>query len=85
MTWAIQIKYDADQDDVGSISATWTDQIYGDFTYPCRIKASQSEVTIFITDAIAARDTWQGKQLASVNKAAIVLDQINALDPKVGA
>ncbi len=85
MEWEIKIKFDDDQIDVGSISLTWSDPTYGNFTHSGRIKANQEGATVFITAAIAARDVWQDKQLENSNKAAWVLDQINALDPKAGA
>ncbi|MCK5611827.1 hypothetical protein KAR91_58700 [Candidatus Pacearchaeota archaeon] len=85
MTWEIQIRYDADQDDVGSISATWTDQEYGDFTFSDRIKSNQTGANAFIAEAIAARDVWQVKQAASAVGVVWVLGQINTTDPKVGA
>lgn len=83
MTWTIKIRYDADQDDVGSISATWTEQEDVDFTYSDRIKSNQAGANAFIAEAIAARDVWQDKQLENVNKAAWVLGQINTVDPQV--
>ena len=85
MTWTIQIKYDADQDDVGRISATWTDQTYGDFTVSDRIKSNQAGATAFINQAIDARDAWQVKQAAAAIGVTWVLGQINTADPKVGA
>ena len=85
MTWTIQIQYDADQDDVGSISATWPDPMYGDFTFSQRIKSNQAGANAFIAEAIIARNAWQTKQAASVTGVTWVLGQINAADPQVGA
>ena len=84
MTWAIKIKYDADQDDVGSISATWADPIYGDFTWSDRIKSNAAGANAFIVKAIAARDAWQIKQDASITGINWVLGQINSADQQVG-
>ena len=85
MTWAIQIKYDADQDDVGSIDAIWTDPTHGEFTVSDRIKSNQAGATAFIDQAISARDTWQVKRAAAAVGVSWVLGQINAADPKAGA
>jgi len=86
MTWAITVQYDTDQNDVGSVAATWTDPNlgYGVFTYSERIKATAAGVNAFVANAIAARDTWQTKQQANLSGAAVVLNKINAADPKVG-
>ena len=84
MTWEIQIKYDADQDDVGGISATWTDATYGEFTHSNRIKANQAGANIFIAEAIAARNIWQTKQADAATDVGWVLSQINIDDPQIG-
>ena len=84
MTWEMKVNYDLDQDDVGTINATWTDPNldYGIFTYSKRIKANAAGGNIFIAEAIKARDTWQIKQQANIAGAAWALNKINLSDPK---
>ena len=86
MTWQISVQYDADQDDVGTVSGTWTDPnpAYGVFTYSKRIEANAAGVNAFVAKAIATRDAWQIKQQANITGAAFVLNKINLADPKAG-
>ena len=78
--WTIKVKYDADSNDVGTVTASWTE---GEelFTYPARCKAN---VDAFIANAITARNTWQTKEAANESGAAFVLNKINAADPQAG-
>ena len=86
MTWAISLNYDLDQDDVGTINATWTDPNpnYGIFTYSKRIKANAAGGNAFVAEAIVARDVWQIKQQANIAGAVWALNKINLSDPKAG-
>ena len=83
--WKISVQYDADQNDVGTVSGTWTDPNldYGIFTFSKRIKATTAGVNSFVAEAIAARNVWQVKQEANVAGAIFVLNKINTTDPKV--
>jgi len=83
MTWGIIVNYDADQDNVGTINATWTDLVFGVFTYSKRIKANVAGGNAFIAEAIFARDAWQVKQQANIAGAAWALNKINLTDPKM--
>ena len=84
--WEITVQYDADQDDVGTVSGTWTDPnpALGVFTYSKRIKASVAGADAFVAEVIAARNAWQVKQQANITGAAFVLGKINLADPKAG-
>lgn len=86
MTWQISVQFDADQTDVGSVTGTWTDPLptLGVFTHSMRVKANLAGLNSFIAAAIAARNVWQVKQQAGIDKAAIVLAAMNAADPKAG-
>ena len=86
MSWKISIQFDADQPDVGSVTGEWTDPLpaLGVFTHSMRVKANQAGLNAFLAAAIAARNVWQVKQQACIDKAAIVLAAINAADPKAG-
>jgi len=84
MIWEISVNYDADQADVGSVTGTWTDPVYGIFTYSQRIKANLAGANAFIAAAILARNTWQVKQQANIAGAAFVLGKINTADPRAG-
>jgi len=84
--WKISVQYDADQNDVGTVSGTWTDPNldYGVFAFSKRIKATAAGVNSFVTEAIAARNVWQVKQEANVAGVIFVLNKINITDPKAG-
>lgn len=86
MTWQISVQFDADQADVGTVTGIWTDPLaeLGVFTYSKRAKANAPGVNAFMTAAIAARNQWQAKTQACLDKAALILAAINAADPKAG-
>ena len=86
MSWKISIQFDQDQDDVGSITAIWTDPLpeLGVFTFSLRVKANIAGLNEFKTAAIAARNKWQTKRQAAISKEPIVLAALNAADPQVG-
>ena len=84
MTWEISLNLDLDQEDVGTINATWTDLVFGVFTYSKRLKVNTAGGNAFIAEAILARDAWQVKQQTNINGATWALNKINAADPKVG-
>ena len=86
MSWKITVQFDPDQNDVGSVSATWTDPnpALPAFTHSKRVKGTLAGVNAFVAEAVAARDAWQTKQQANITGAAFVLNKINAADPKVG-
>ena len=86
MAWEITIHIDADQEDVGTVSGTWTDPnaALGIFTFSKRVKANVAGANEFGIEAMAARDAWQLKQQANIDKAAWVQERINSADPKVG-
>jgi hypothetical protein len=86
MSWAISVQFDQDQADVGSVTGTWTDPLpaLGVFTFSMRVKATLAGLNAFVAAAIAARDQWQAKQQANIDKVPIVLAALNAADPKAG-
>ena len=86
MSWKITVQFDPNQNDVGSVSATWTDpnEALGVFSYSKRIKGTLAGVNAFVAEAVAARDIWQTKQQANIAGAAFVLNKINTADPKAG-
>jgi len=86
MTWEISLNLDLDQEDIGTVSATWTDSniALGVFTYSKRLKVNTAGGNAFIAEAILARDAWQVKQQTNINGATWALNKINAADPKVG-
>jgi len=83
MSWEITVQFDLDQEDVGSVAATWTDPVLGVFTYSKRVKANAVGANAFIAEAIEARDIWQVKQQANITGATWVLNKINTVDPQV--
>lgn len=83
MSWEITVQFDLDQEDVGSVAATWTDPVLGVFTYSKRVKANAAGANAFIAEVIAARDIWQVKQQANITGATWVLNKINTVDPQV--
>lgn len=86
MTWQIAVQFDPDQADVGTVTGTWTDPLpaLGVFTFSMRVKANAAGLTAFKTAAIAARNQWQVKTQAGLDKVPIVLAALNAADPKAG-
>ena len=84
MSWIITVNLDYDQEDVGTVTGTWTDTALGAFTYSKRVKATNDGANAFVAEAIAARNIWQGKQQANINGTAVVLNKINAADPQAG-
>ena len=85
MTWEITVNYDKDQDNVGTVNATWTDPNFGVFNYSKRIKATAAGANAYVDQAIAERDEWQTKQAANIAGQAIVKNKIDSADPQVGA
>ena len=83
MTWEINVRLPKESNQVGSISATWTDETLGVFPYsrPCR--ATQDAADAFIAEVIAARDEWKADHAANSAKSAWVLGRINTADPEV--
>jgi len=84
MSWKIEVQLDSDQADVGTITATWTDPILGEFSFSKRVKANAAGATAFVSAAVAARDVWQVKQQAGLDGASWILGKINTADPKAG-
>lgn len=86
MTWQISVQFDVDQADVGTVTGAWTDPLpaFGVFIHSMRVKANTAGLNTFLAAAIAARNVWQVKQQANIDKAAIVLAAINTADPKAG-
>lgn len=86
MAWQISVQFDGDQADVGSVTGTWTDPLpaLGVFAFSMRVKANTAGLNAFLAAAIAARNVWQAKQQANIDKAVIVLAALNAADPKAG-
>ena len=82
--WTIKLKLDADSNDVGSITATWTEPGGEVFTFSQnRIKNSTAEINAFGVAAVAERDAWQAKEALNLSGAAFLLDKLNTYDPKV--
>ena len=80
--WAIKLKLDADSNDVGSVSATWTEG--GEvFSYSTRIKNSTAQINAFGVAVVEARNAWQAKEVDNISKADILLDKLNTYDPQV--
>lgn len=80
--WTITVKYDEDSDQVGSVSATWTEG-EATFAHSARIRATVAGVDAFVADAVAKRNQWQSKEADNISGAAFVLDKINTADEQV--
>lgn len=89
MPWEIEVNMDVDKQDVGRVTATWTDPDRpspdggATFTHSDRVKATTEGAADFIDDAIAARDEWQAKWDDENGKSGYVLNEINSADPQV--
>jgi len=85
--WTISVQLDADSNDVGTITATWTEgagEAAKTFVYSARAKKDAGGVNAFIAAVIAARNFWQAKSAANLTGAAALLIKINAADPQAG-
>jgi hypothetical protein len=85
--WTISVQLDADSNDVGTITATWTEKTGTPpavFTYSARARKDSGGVNTFVAAAIAARNFWQAKNAANFTGAAALLTKINAADPQAG-
>ena len=82
--WEIQVNLDADSNDVGTVTATWTETLpaVGTFVYSSRAKKDAGGANAFVAVAIAARDFWQSKKAANEAGAAALKTKINNDDPK---
>lgn len=82
--WEIKVTIDKDKEDVGSVSATWTDPDtdLGVFSFSQRIKADVEGADAFIAELITARDAWQVWQASNNSKEVWALDRLNTADPK---
>lgn len=83
MSWEIDVTLAKESNQVGAISATWTDLSLGLFTYSRKCRATQLAADLFIAEAIAARDEWQIYQAGNTTKSAWVLGRLNTADPEV--
>jgi hypothetical protein len=83
MSWQIQISFDPDKVDTGTIVGIWTDPTYGTFSFSQRAIASVEGRNEFVAQAITARDAWQVLKANEAAKAANVLTAIIAADPQV--
>ena len=83
MSWEVVVTLADENNTVGSVSATWTDETLGVFTYSRTARATQESADAFIARAIAKRDAWQTKQINNNIKSAWALDRLNTADPKV--
>lgn len=84
MSWQVTIADDADTTGEKTATAIWTELGGKVFSYQVRGKATAGAVTAFVAAAIAARNTWQTKNMAIAAAEANVLTKINAADPQVG-
>jgi len=82
-SWQISVQLDSDSNDVGTISAKWT-EVAGTFTYSLRVRKDADGVNTFVAAAIAARNVWQAKNIANVQAATVLLNKFNNIDPQVG-
>jgi len=83
MAWKIDVRLDKDQNNVGTVVGTWNDLTYGMFTYTKRVKTDTGGASGYMTEAIAARDAWQLKQVDNTTKAAYLLNLMNTNDEQV--
>lgn len=79
--WEIQVTLDNDSNDVGTITATWTETA-GVFIYSSRAKKDAGGANAFVAAAIAARDFWQSKRSANDAAATALKTKIMTTDPK---
>ena len=81
--WNIKLKLDNDSNDVGSVTATWTEPTGEVFSHSARLKNSTANINAFGVDVVKARDAWQAKEAANISGAAFLLNKLNLYDPKV--
>jgi len=81
--WTINLKLDNDSNDVGSVTATWTEPTGEVFSFPRRLKNDTANINAFGVEVVAARDAWQVKEAANISGAAFLLNKLNLYDPKV--
>ena len=87
MPWTTTVSLDAWSNDVGTISATWTEKEGTPpavFTYSSRAKRDAAGLNAFVAVAITARDAWQAKTAANIAAAAALAAKFNAVDPQAG-
>ena len=83
MSWTLTVGLDADKSDVGTVSATWTDPEYGDYTFSARGKLDSAGANAFVAAAIAKRNAWQTRKANEASLAATGLSLLNSTDPQV--
>jgi hypothetical protein len=83
MAWELTVRLPKKENEIGSVSATWTDPTLGVFMYSRTSRVGVAQADAFIAEAIAARDAWQTYQMDNNTKSAWVLDRLNTADPKV--
>jgi len=82
MAWEVKVVIDK-TGDLANVSATWTDETLGEFTYSRRSRVGVAQADVFFAEAVAARDAWQIYQENNNTKSAWATNRLNTNDPKV--
>ena len=80
MAWTITISEDADTTGEKTVSATWTDQDLGVFSFSRGYKSNPNGISNFVADAIAKRNVWKTRRQNQIAKETELLTAITTAD-----